>query len=127
MIQDVISIISNNLFNFRCNYSDNPLQERRIILKHTLHFFCKCSACVNDYKRVFDLPRTDRNFMVPEWSTNGSVKDMKKEIKKLRKYLEKNTEKHPNYETGTSIDRITFIIMRLAELATYPYQQVCDY
>lgn len=83
--------------NYGCSSARLSRKERQTMLQR-YNFSCDCEACVNNYPRLQDLPKTDDTFIEPGFGvmeTHAAVKIFKRNCD----YIEENIKYHPCYET----------------------------
>lgn len=81
-------------------------------------FTCDCTACIEDYPEIADLPKIDDKFTEPSFDA-FTVLDAVSEFKKNCDYIEKNIKSHPCYETTRLLVHNDHLLYQISKAAFY--------
>lgn len=79
-------------------------------------FKCSCEACLLNYPEMLNLPRKDPTFVEPK-SGPATIPIAIQIIKKNCKYIEKNFERHPSYETMLLMENLDHYMNEVAKVS----------
>lgn len=85
-------------------------------------FTCECTACVNNYPMPKKLKKFDYTFKLPKFGKFTTNENLLKELNKSFKYMNRNIENHPSYESTATILRIRELIRETCERISFPFQ-----
>lgn len=81
----------------RYNFLTHPLDNRQEYFNRVYTFKCSCTACINDYKSLDELPKYDENFKEEQVNLN-SFAEAREQYLKNCEYIKDNIECYPSYE-----------------------------
>lgn len=92
-----------------------PRAQRHDFLQ-SFGFKCGCEACQLDYPQMMKLPRKDPTFIEPRPGP-ATIPIAINIFKKNCKYIEKNFNRHPSYETMVVMENLDHYVNQMAKIS----------